>query len=125
MKRIATVLAGFLALFAFNAPADAAPARTSASVASVCETGYRGMPEYDAKCLRNGTFKSGALLWLDNGTDNRKFACRSAVRVGIRSAVRELVFDVAYDNYRNHTTVIKYATVVAKAECTALGYKIK
>lgn len=121
----AGILAGIVALFAFSGTAEAAPALKRPAVQSVCETGFRGQPEYDRKCLKTGTFKSGAMLWLDNAATDRKAACKSAVKAGIRMAVRELVFDVAYDTYRNHNTVITYATAVATAECKALGYKIK
>jgi len=124
MRKIATILAGFVALFAFSAPADAADGKRPA-VRSVCETGFRGQPAYDAKCLKTGTFKSGAMLWLDNAAADRRATCKFAVKAGIRTAVRELTIDIAYDNYRNHNTVIGYATAVATAECKALGYKIK
>lgn len=122
----AGILAGLVALFSLGGSAEAAPARPAVkAVKSVCETGYRGMPEYDRKCLKTGTFKSGAMLWLNNEAADRRATCKFATKVGIRTAVRELVIDIAYDNYRNHETVIRYATVVGAAECKALGYKIK
>jgi hypothetical protein len=128
-RSILTILAGILALMAFNPPADAAPAAGTTLVKSVCETGYRGMPEYDRKCLKTGTFRDGALLWLGDasreGAAQRRAVCKSAVKSGIRATVREFVFDMAYDSYRNHNTVISYATVTATADCLSMGYKIK
>ncbi|MFE0472591.1 hypothetical protein ACFW2V_13350 [Streptomyces sp. NPDC058947] len=126
-RSILTILAGFIALMTFNPPADAAPMR--AAVKSVCDTGYRGMPEYDRKCLKTGTFRDGAMLWLGDGTREgaaqRRAVCTAAVKSGIRIAVREFVFDVAYDRFRNHNAVITYATVTATADCLSMGYKIK
>jgi hypothetical protein len=129
-RSILTVLAGLLALMAFNPPADAAPARgTVRAVKSICETGYRGMPEYDRKCLKTGTFRDGVLLWLGDasreGAAARRAVCKAAVKSGIRATVREFVFDMAYDHFRNHNTVISYATVTATADCLSMGYKIK
>lgn len=128
-RSILTVLAGLLALMAFNPPADAAPARVAVKAKSICETGYRGMSEYDRKCLKVGTFRDGALLWLGDGSREgaaqRRAVCKAAVKSGIRATVREFAFDVAYDRFRNHTTVITYATAVASADCTSQGYKIK
>lgn len=121
---ITTVLAGLLALFAPAGAADAAPT-VKAAVQSVCQTGYRGMPEYDRKCLRTGTFRDGALLWLGNGAAERRAVCKVARTAGIRSAVRELTVDMAYDRYRNHNTVIGYATATAVLDCKSMGYKIK
>ncbi|MER6605741.1 hypothetical protein ABT282_07450 [Streptomyces sp. NPDC000927] len=108
---------------------------TPVKVKSVCDTGHRGQPAYDAKCLKTGTFKSGALLWLSipqgkKGSENpdnfdRRSLCKFAGRFGgIRVVAREAVADTAYDTYRNDGAVVKWATSVAALDCASMGYKI-
>jgi hypothetical protein len=132
MTKIRNTFAGVLAmlvvLLGMGGTAQAADKRPS--VRSVCETGYRGMPAYDAQCLTRGTFKDGAALWLRDGDGNRvskadrRSMCRDSRAVGgIRPAVRDWFFDVAYDSYRNHRTVLRYAGAVAYLDCRALGVR--
>lgn len=133
---LATVLAGLLALFAPAGAAEAAPTDGSraAAVESICDTGYRGQREYDAKCLVTGTFKSGAMLWLSipkgkaghvgRGDFTRRSICQYPGKSGLHAAVREALFDVAYDRYRNHTSVLRWAGDVAALDCKVMGYKI-
>lgn len=136
-KRVLTILAGLLALFAPMGAADAAPMVKSSGKAakSVCETGYRGQPAYDRKCLKTGTFRDGAMLWLDlpagkkgresRDMENRRSVCKYAKNYGgIVPTVRELFNDVAYDAYRNHKIVLTYAGLVAKIDCRSMGYRV-
>ena len=126
-KRVLTILSGLLALFAPMGAADAAPAVKSSGKAakSICETGYRGQPAYDRKCLKTGTFRDGAMLWLDTDRRERREICKTAKRYGgILPAVRETFNDVAYDSYRNHEIVLTYAGLVAKIDCRSLGYRV-
>lgn len=131
---LATILAGLIALFAPAGVADAAPAVKSAGT-SVCDTGYRGNPEYDRMCLRTGTFRDGALMWLSmpaghrghetRNMEDRRSVCKFAGQYGgIRPAVREIFNDVAYDRYTNYRTVLTYAGAVASLDCKSMGYKI-
>ena len=132
-KPVLTILAGLAALFGFNPPADAATPRTAA--ASVCETGHRGQPAYDRKCLRSGTFKIAAMMWLSipegakgresDGAYNRRSVCKFAGRYGgTRTAVRELLTDVTYDSIRNWGQSLTWSADTAVIDCTSLGYKI-
>lgn len=126
-KRVLTILAGLLALFAPMGAADAASAVKSSgkTVKSICETGYRGQPAYDRTCLKAGTFRDGAMLWLDTDRRERREICKTAKRYGgIVPAVRETFNDVAYDAFRNHGTVLLYAGLVAKIDCRSMGYRV-
>ena len=135
-KPIVTILAGFVALFAFSAPADAAPAGGKRpAVRSVCETGYRGMPAYDRLCLTRGTVLDGVNLWFREGgarngklikaADRRAF-CRDASATGnTRAGIIDGLNDVAYDHFRNYRLVLNVAGTVGVMDCKALGVKIK
>lgn len=132
MINIRSVFAGVLAalLMVLGISGTAAAVDRRPAVRSVCETGFRGQPAYDRQCLTHGTYRDGAALWLRDGDGNRvskaerRSMCRDARNVGgIRSAVRDWFFDVAYDHYRNHTAVLKYAGAVAHADCRALGVR--
>lgn len=123
----AGVLAGLVAMFALSGSADAAPAvKPSGKVAkSICETGYRGQPAYDRKCLKTGTFRDGAMMWLETDRRDRREICKTAKRFGgILPAVRETFNDVAYDTYRNHKIVLMYAGLVAQIDCRSMGYRV-
>lgn len=124
----AGVLAGFVAMFALGGSADAAPAVKSPGKAvakSICETGYRGQPAYDRRCLKTGTFRDGAMMWLETDRRDRREICKTAKRFGgILPAVRETFNDVAYDAYRNHKIVLMYAGLVAKIDCRSMGYRV-
>lgn len=132
-KPIVTILAGLVALFAFSAPADAAvQSGKRPAVRSVCETGHRGMPEYDRKCLKTGTVMDGVNLWfryIDGGAvskADRKAFCKDATSTGhTRAGIIDGLFDVAYDNYRNHARMLSIAGTVGVWDCQALGVKIK
>jgi hypothetical protein len=131
MRKIATILAGFVALFAFSAPADAADGKRPA-VRSVCETGSRGDRAYDAKCLKTGTTMDGVNLWfryLDGGAvskADRKAFCRDANQAKTtRAGIIDGLFDVAYDNYRNHNAMLSIAGTIGVIDCKSLGIKIK
>lgn len=133
-NRVAILLAGIIALLmAPSGVADAAPAGGKRpAVRSICETGHRGMPEYDRKCLKTGTVMDGVNLWfryIDGGAvskaDRRAF-CKDATATGhTRAAIIDGLFDVAYDNYRNHTRMLSIAGTVGVWDCQALGVKIK
>lgn len=135
-KPVLTIVAGFLALFAFNSPADAAPVGTAVKAArSICETGYRGQPEYDRKCLKTGTFKTAANLWLGIPAGNaahvgredftRRSICKFPGADGTRAAVREALTDVTYDSVRNYRQSLTWSAQVAVLDCASMGYKIK
>jgi hypothetical protein len=131
-KAFAGVLSGMILLFGITGSADAAPVKAK----SVCETGHRGQKAYDATCLKTGTFKNGAALWLSipegkkgrEVPDNfdRRSLCKFAGRFGgTRAVARDASYDVAYDAYRNHTAVLNWSASVAVLDCTSMGYKIK
>lgn len=129
----AGILAGLVALFSLNGSAEAAPARPSVKVVkSVCETGHRGQKAYDAKCLKTGTILDGVNLWfryIDGGAvskaDRRAF-CKDATSTGhTRAGIIDGLFDVAYDNYRNHKLMLSVAGTVGVLDCQQLGVKIK
>lgn len=126
-------LAGLIALLMAPTNADAAPAAPARpAVTSVCETGYRGMPEYDRKCLRTGTVLDGVNLWFRDGNGHlisatgRRAACNDATSTGrTRAGIIDSLYDVAYDQYRNHRLVLSVAGTVGVMDCQALGVKIK
>ncbi len=134
-KPVLTILAGLLALFAVGTPADASPASSVKAVKSVCETGYRGMPEYDRKCLKTGTFKTAATMWLSIPEGNpkhigrqdftRRSICKFPGADGTRAAVREALTDVTYDSIRNYRQSLNWSADVAVLDCKSMGYKIK
>lgn len=135
-KPITTILAGLIALFAFTPSADASPSVPASgkrpAVRSVCETGFRGQPAYDAKCLRTGTVLDGVNLWF-RGADgkvikaaDRRAFCRDANSAKTtRAGIIDGLFDVAYDRYRNHKHVLNVAATVGVLDCAELGVKIK
>src|SRR5690606_6194865 len=120
-KPIVTILAGFVALFAFSAPADAAPAGGKRpAVRSVCETGYRGMPAYDRLCLTRGTGLVGVILWFRSvysgklsPARDRGVLCLGATATGhARAGIIDALNDVAYDHFRNYRLVLSVAGTV-------------
>lgn len=120
----AGVLAGMIALFTFTGSAEAAPAPVR-SVASVCETGGRESAEYRRKCMTLGTVADAAGLWYGMPRAERRQVCATAHQFGgIRPAVREVFFDVAYDNYLRHTYVLRWAGTFAAHDCRAMGYRV-
>lgn len=131
-KPILTVLAGFIALFGFNAPADAAPA-DGTRAASICETGWRGMPEYDRKCLVRGDVLDGVNLWfrhIDTNKrvsvrDRREFCHYANEAKTTRAGIIDGLYDIAYDHYVNHRAMLSVAGTVGVLDCKALGIKIK
>jgi len=128
----AGILAGLVALFSLSGSAEAAPSVKRPAVKSVCETGSRGQKAYDAKCLKTGTVMDGVNLWfryIDGGAvskADRKAFCKDATSTGhTRAGIIDGLFDVAYDNYRNHTRMLSIAGTVGVWDCAALGVKIK
>lgn len=132
-NRVAVLLAAIVALLmAPSGMADAAPARTSGKV-SICETGYRGNPEYDRKCLKRGTVLDGVNLWFRDidshklipAAERRAF-CKDATATGhTRAGIIDGLNDVAYDRYTNYRFVLSVAGTVGVMDCQALGVKIK
>lgn len=128
----AGILAGLVALFSLGGSAEAAPSVKRPAVKSVCETGSRGQKAYDAKCLKTGTVLDGVNLWfryIDGGAvskADRKAFCKDATSTGhTRAGIIDGLFDVAYDNYRNHNRMLSIAGTVGVWDCAALGVKIK
>jgi hypothetical protein len=132
-NRVSLLLAGIIALLmAPSGAADAAPMGGTRVAAgrSVCETGYRGMPEYDRYCLVNGTARDGMRLWFAEidgkrySVRERRAMCRDARATGsIRRGAMDLMNDVAYDRYRNYRDVLRVTGAVAVLDCRALGIK--
>lgn len=132
-KPIVTILAGLVALFSFNSPADAAESVKRPAVRSVCETGYRGMPAYDRECLTRGTVLDGVNLWfryIDTGkvvpARERRALCLDATATGhTRAGIIDALNDVTYDHFRNYRFVLSVAGTVGVMDCKAMGVKIK
>ena len=133
-KPILTVLAGLVALFGFNSPADAAPADgTRAAVRSICETGWRGMPEYDRYCLVRGDVLDGVNLWfrhIDTNKrvsvkDRREFCKYANQSKTTRAGIIDGLLDISYDHYTNYRAMLSVAGTVGVLDCKALGVKIK
>ena len=134
-KAFAGILAGIIALFAFNGSADAVPTvGKRPAVQSICETGYRGMPEYDRKCLTRGTMADGRRMWFTGGGTSkgdramsvkaRKAQCRDARDTGnMRAGIRDMFTDVAYDHFRNYRTVLTWTAAFGMTDCKRLGIK--
>jgi hypothetical protein len=114
----AGILAGLVILFTPTAAGAVAPVKSAGkAVASVCLTGSRADAEYRRKCMRYGTRADGVRMWFDMGRRERVTVCASARRMGLRTAVRESVYDVAYDTFHNHNTVIGGAILAARFDC--------
>ncbi len=115
------LLAGMLLTFGLPGSAEAAP--------PVCATGYRGMPEYDRLCLRTGTVRDGIELWfrIDGypvSRADRRAGCAEAASTGdVREGIRDGLYDVAYDHFRNHRAVLRVTVMVGAAECARFGFK--
>lgn len=134
-NRVAVLLAAIVALLmAPSGVADAAPQHgRAAAVRSICETGYRGMPEYDRKCLKRGTVLDGVNLWfryIDTGkvvpVAERRALCKDATATGhTRAGIIDALNDVAYDHYTNYRFVLSVAGTVGVMDCKAMGIKIK
>lgn len=135
-NRVAVLLSAIVALLmAPSGMADASPAVKAAAVKSVCDTGFRGQPEYDRKCLKTGTFKTAANLWLSIPAGNpahigredftRRSICKFPGEFGTRAAVREALTDVTYDSIRNYRQSLNWSADVAVLDCKSMGYKIK
>jgi len=133
-NRVSLLLAGIIALLmAPSGVADAATDVKRPAVRSICETGQRGNPEYDRKCLKTGTVLDGVNLWfryIDTGklvpVSERRALCKDATSTGhTRAGIIDGLFDVAYDSYRNHKFVLSVAATVGVMDCQALGVKIK
>jgi hypothetical protein len=128
---VAGVLAGMVMLFGITGSAEAALVLKGKAAKSVCETGYRGQKSYDAKCLKTGTVMDGVNLWFkiegkSVSKADRKAFCRDATSTGhTRAGIIDGLFDVAYDNYRNHKAMLSIAGTVGVWDCQALGVKIK
>mgnify|MGYP001609186576 CR=1 FL=1 len=126
----AGVLAALLMVLGISGTAQAADKRPA--VRSVCETGFRGQPAYDAKCLKTGTVLNGVNLWfrsfdgkLISNADRRAF-CKDANQARTtRAGIIDGLFDVAYDHYRNHMFVLNVTATVGVMDCKQLGIKIK
>lgn len=134
IKRVTTVLGGFLALFAFNPPADAAPSVGPVpSVKSICETGWRGMPDYDRFCLVRGDVLDGVNLWfrhIDTNKrvsvrDRREFCKYANESKTTRAGIIDGLSDISYDHYTNYRAMLSVAGTVGVLDCKALGIKIK
>lgn len=132
-QAFAGIIAGMIVLFGASGGASAAP--VTKSTPSVCKTGHRGMPAYDRACLRSGTFRDGAALWLNlpagsKGHEsreafNRRSLCKYAHEFGgIRNVAREANNDVAYDRFSNYHTVLNWSASVAVLDCTSMGYRV-
>jgi hypothetical protein len=135
-RRIGSLLACALVIIAtggtVTTQASAAPHRPAASV---CHTGYRGQPAYDAHCLVTGTPRAAAAHWAsiptgtkghehDNMTTQRNI-CKYGHRHGsIAAWTTEAVGDVTYDHYRNNRQVNTWIGQDATLTCAQLGYRI-
>lgn len=132
MRKIITTLVT-LGLFvgALTGTAEARDARpTPAQIKRVCETSGRGDAAYDRYCMRYGTAADGIRLWFSiprgrmarEGEFNRVSLCRYAGQYGgVRPMAREVLFDMAYDRFHNHTQVLRVAGTVAVWECGRLN----
>lgn len=118
----AGVLAGLIALFAFAGSAEATPVKARTSV---CETGGRESAEYRRECMTRGTVRDAITLWYGTPHGERRQLCASARQFGgIRPAVREAYFDVAYDSFTRHAYVLRWAGAFAAYDCRAMGYQV-
>lgn len=110
------VVASVALSVAFVAGPSVTVAEAKPKPSSVCETGSRGDKEYDRRCLRVGRpvdgFRLWRSLWVSLSPAERREVCTIPVR--------EVLFDMAFDQYRNHNAVIRWAQPVAKAYCATV-----
>lgn len=133
MRKIITVVVMVLAMLAgAGAVASAATRPTGAEVKRICETRGRGDADYRRYCMRYGTVLDGARMWLSiplgvKGRESReaydrRSLCKFAGEFGgVRAVAREAVFDMAYDRFLNHESVIRGTQRVAVWDCARLN----
>lgn len=132
--KIATagLTAGVVAWFFATTPEVMLPSAASTTAHSVCDTGHRGQPDYDAQCLRTGT-PAAAAWWFStpegkrgherDDMTTRRGICKFAYRHGgVRREAAELVNDMSYDTYRNYKQVNGWVADAAQGDCLRLGY---
>lgn len=102
---------------------------------SVCETRFRGQPEYDRTCLRRGVVGDAGAIWygipkgrksdVHDDARNRHSICAYAGRHGgIDRAATEAVTDMTYDAFHNNRSVDRWVTSMARVDCAAMGYRL-
>lgn len=133
-KALALTLATLALMLGTAGSAGARPAGPAVvkSVKSVCETGNRGQAAYNRLCLRTGTAADGVNLWYRDfdgrrisAADRREF-CRYATETGnTYRGIFDGLYDVAYDSFRNHRSVLRVAALVGVEDCRTLGVRVK
>lgn len=108
------VIANLIILFA---PGQALPATAPEPHTAVCETGFRGQPDYDRLCLVTGTRATARELWYGQPAPRRALQCRDALGTGMRSVVHNALGDIISDTYRNDRQTESRVAAVGIAEC--------
>jgi hypothetical protein len=141
MGKVRMLVAGFLVILCGMVPgvavAQSAPvaARAAQPAKNVCETAGRESAAYRRACMTPGTVLDAARLWYSvpvgvkgresQGLADRRSVCRYAGEFGgIRPAVRERFFDMAYDSFLRHEAVLRSAGEFARHDCRAMGYRV-
>lgn len=143
MKKIIALFVGVVALLGLlTVPASAAgkpaPKKVAVSAAlikKICATKGRDNALFWRYCMTDGTTEDAAREWylVPVGTKgketrdgwNRRSVCKFVGEYGgIRPAVHELWFDVAFDSYRKNTYVLDQITRFATHDCRAMGYRV-
>lgn len=116
-RAFAGITAGLVLLMTALSPsAQSAPA--SHRELSVCDTGFRGQPDYDRMCLIIGDYYDAKNEWRGGfSLGERKAQCRTALRTGMPAMVRETRGDVLYDTYSNNETMVRLTAWAGAAEC--------
>lgn len=119
MRAIRMAFTGIIAgLIALATPGQALPAPAPEPHPAVCDTGFRGQPDYDRRCLITGDRATGRDIWTDHPLAARMHQCRAALTAGLRTVIIESRGDVIRDTYRNDRQMIRWATAAGVAECS-------
>lgn len=136
MKKIVMALLAsvLMMMMGLGTTAEAVTRPTPAQIKKICATSFRGNADYNRYCLVTGKVSDGIRMWREiplgkrtdrDGEFSRYAMCKYAGQYGgIRVMVREELYDVAYDHYRNHRMVLNVAGWVAKFDCQRAGYRV-
>ena len=123
-RAFAGIGTGLALLLAFNPPADATPdTATRTAVTDICTTGFRGQPDYDRHCLLTGHPADAEHVWKHAGytRTERTAQCRTALRLGMPTVVRETRGDIITDTYRNTKAMSRWVAEAGARECFRIG----
>ena len=118
MRAIRTAFAGIIAgLITLATPGQALPTTAPEPRTAVCETGFRGQPDYDRLCLVPGTRAIARDIWYGQPAPRRTYLCYVALVKGMRTVVADQLGDMISDTYRNDRIMANNVTGAGIKDC--------